>query len=84
MKRLLLALGTSLLLTGAAYAQDVTIGVAGRILQWAWCPTNTKTRARMLIGNAAKARFGARSGRPDDGVAPGRERWLVAVRMREI
>ena len=44
-------------------------------------PTNAKTRARMLIGNAAKARFGARSGRPDGGVAPDRERWLVEVRM---
>jgi len=47
-------------------------------------PTNAKTRARMLIGNAAKARFGARSGRPDGGVAPDRERWLVEVRMGEI
>jgi hypothetical protein len=37
-------------------------------------PTNAKTRPRMLIGNAAKARFGGRSGGPDEGIASGRER----------
>jgi len=47
-------------------------------------PTNAKTRARMPLGNAAKARFGGRSGGPDDGVAPGRERCVVEVRMGEI
>jgi hypothetical protein len=47
-------------------------------------PTNAKTGARTPIDNAAKARFGGRSGGTDDGVAPGRERCVVEVRMGEI
>jgi hypothetical protein len=47
-------------------------------------PTSAKTKARMPIGNAAKARFGGRSEGPDDGVAPGRERSLVELRIGEI
>jgi hypothetical protein len=43
-------------------------------------PTNAKVRARMPIGNAAKARFAGRSGGSDDGVAPGRDLCVVEVR----
>jgi hypothetical protein len=47
-------------------------------------PTDAKTRARMPIGNATKARFGGRSEGPDDGVAPGRELCVIEVHMGEI
>jgi hypothetical protein len=51
---------------------------------WTTMDPNAKTKARMPIGNAAKARFGGGSEGPDDGVAPGRERCVVEVRMGEI
>ena len=72
---------------GGSEAAELGGSADGTEMTSAWTaidPTNAKTRAKMPIGNAAKARFGGRSGGPDDGIAPGRERCVVEVRMGEI
>ena len=87
-------IGTSLAVLGGdprttvgGEAAELGASADGTEMTSAWTgmdPTNAKTRARMPIGNAAKARFRGRSGSPDDGVAPGRERCVVEVPMGEI
>jgi hypothetical protein len=60
---------------GGSEAAELGGSADGTEMTSAWTamdPTNAKTRARMPIGNAAKARFGGRSGGPDDGVARSR------------
>ena len=86
-------IGTSLAVLGGDPRSTVGGGSAvaelvgsadGTEMTSAWTamdPTDAKTRARMPIGNATKAHFGGRSEGPDDGVAPGRERCVVEVRM---
>jgi hypothetical protein len=70
---------------GGGEAAELGRSADGVEMTSAWTamdPTNAKTKERMPIGNAAKARFGGRS--EDDGVAPDRDRCVVEVRMGEI
>ena len=68
---------------GGSEAAELGGSADGIEMTSAWIamdPTNAKARARMPIGNAAKARFAGRSGGPDDGGAPGRDLCMVEVR----
>ena len=59
---------------GGSEAAELGGSADGTEMTSAWTamdPANAETKARTPIGNAAKARFGGRSGGPDDGVAPG-------------
>ena len=72
---------------GGSEAAELGGSANGTEMTSAWTamgPTNAKTKARMPIGNTAKARFGGRSAGADDGVAPGRERCVVDARMGEL